>query len=144
MKSLIIADVSPLLASDAAYGGSRWRDLFVSAIRSISDEIEAAITRARMGVRPWIRWRCMRQCCLMVSTQIGAEGLHFAAEQETLLRDEDAGSARAGVQLLRSDDLCTRLGAVARVKTQDWYGAAEAIARIAEIVQRGRLPNRGW
>ncbi len=73
----------------------------------------------------------------MVSTRLGAEGLHFEAGSEVLLRDDNAGFAQACVELLRDDAACARLGAAARAKMQDRYGMAEAVARVAEIFQRG-------
>lgn len=72
----------------------------------------------------------------MISTRIGAEGLHFEADREILLRDDDASFAQACVELLRDDVACARLGAAARDKMQDQYGSAQAIARIADIMRR--------
>ncbi len=50
MRSLIIADVSPMLASDGAHRGSKRRDLFISAICSISDEVEVAFYASADGI----------------------------------------------------------------------------------------------
>ncbi|MDQ2801604.1 MAG: glycosyltransferase family 4 protein [Pseudomonadota bacterium] len=74
----------------------------------------------------------------MVSTRVGAEGLGFEDGREILLRDDAASFAEACVMLLRDEAACARLGEAARAKMKARYSAAEAAARIAQVMQGRR------
>jgi glycosyltransferase involved in cell wall biosynthesis len=66
----------------------------------------------------------------IVSTRIGAEGLHFLDAQEILLRDEPEQFAEACLQLLRDQALCSRLGESARAKVAELYEREKVVALI--------------
>jgi glycosyltransferase involved in cell wall biosynthesis len=70
----------------------------------------------------------------VVSTRIGAEGLHFKDGEEILLRDSARAFADACIQLLRDDQLCARMGQAARVKAVELYGRNNVIRRIQEEI----------
>ncbi len=77
----------------------------------------------------------------MVSTRVGAEGLEFEDGREILLRDDNSSFAEACARLLRDETACARLGEAARTKMKASYSAADAVARIAQLM-RAPAPDR--
>jgi glycosyltransferase involved in cell wall biosynthesis len=57
----------------------------------------------------------------VVATRIGAEGLDMTDGEELLLRDDPESFAAACVELLRSSELCERLGTAAYRKALQQY-----------------------
>lgn len=77
----------------------------------------------------------------MVSTRIGAEGLDFVPEKEILLRDDDAGFAKACLRLLEDDGLCHRLALAARSRTDLLYNMGRIEARIGQLMREAVADN---
>jgi glycosyltransferase involved in cell wall biosynthesis len=71
----------------------------------------------------------------IVSTTLGAEGLHFEKGREILLCDEPETFAAGCVRLLTDDAASMKLGEAARVKAIELYDRRSVMARIqAEIL----------
>jgi glycosyltransferase involved in cell wall biosynthesis len=70
----------------------------------------------------------------VVSTTIGAEGLHFADGREILLRDDATAFADACIRLLSDDQTSIALGEAARLKALAMYDRRSVMAHIQEEV----------
>jgi glycosyltransferase involved in cell wall biosynthesis len=71
----------------------------------------------------------------IVSTSLGAEGLHFEDGREILLRDDAKVFADACIRLLSDEAACTNLGEAARLKAIELYDRRSIMRRIqAEIL----------
>jgi len=68
----------------------------------------------------------------IVATSIGAEGLNLVPDQHFLLRNTALDFAAACLELLRSDDLCDRLGTSARQVAEQNYD----INNICKLIQQ--------
>jgi glycosyltransferase involved in cell wall biosynthesis len=69
----------------------------------------------------------------VVSTHLGAEGLHFVAEGEIVLRDQPAELADACVALLRDPAAAARLGRAARARAASLYDRDAVMGRLETI-----------
>jgi glycosyltransferase involved in cell wall biosynthesis len=71
----------------------------------------------------------------LVSTRVGAEGLDFRDGREILLRDGPDAFAKGCIDLLRSDELCERLGKAARSAALRLYDRSSIVASLAERIR---------
>jgi glycosyltransferase involved in cell wall biosynthesis len=71
----------------------------------------------------------------IVSTSMGAEGLHFRDDVDILLRETDAELAAACIALLRNDALCRRLGSAARTRMLARYDARAVQCQVEEMIR---------
>jgi glycosyltransferase involved in cell wall biosynthesis len=71
----------------------------------------------------------------VVATRIGAEGLEMTDGKELLLRDDADSFAGALIALLRSAELCARLGTAAHRKTVERYDRREIVSLIRNYLQ---------
>jgi len=103
------------------------------------DDLQAAYAEAAVVVCPirvgaGTRIKLVEAAALgkpIVSTTIGAEGLHLADGTEILLRDTPDAFADACVFLLRDRKIARRLGLAARERAERLYSREAAIAGIA-------------
>lgn len=72
----------------------------------------------------------------IVSTTLGAEGLHFEDNVQILLRDEPQSMAEACIALIQDDVLANRLAEAARKVAQDNYARFAVAQKIANIFVR--------
>jgi glycosyltransferase involved in cell wall biosynthesis len=81
----------------------------------------------------------------IVSTRLGAEGLHFEDEREIILRDDPAEIAAACVRLLSDAAAAARLGRAALQKARRTYDRGAVVQQLADIFRAGRADgvNRG-
>jgi glycosyltransferase involved in cell wall biosynthesis len=77
---------------------------------------------------------------VIVSTTVGAEGLHFKNEKEIFLQDNADDFADVCVQLLTNKSLCEMVGANARAKAIQIYDRASVIEQMASHISQA-LPQ---
>lgn len=79
----------------------------------------------------------------IVSTQIGAEGIHMFDGRELLLRDDPVQFADACIQLLRDDNLCNHLGLAARKAAMEHYDREKVVGLIQDYLRDLTLSSAG-
>lgn len=72
----------------------------------------------------------------MVSTSVGCEGLHVAADRELLIADDPEDFAAATVRLLRDRALAARLGRAGRQRVESTYGWDSVADALEEAWQK--------
>jgi glycosyltransferase involved in cell wall biosynthesis len=77
----------------------------------------------------------------VVSTPVGAEGLHFCDGREIVLRRRPAELAQACVDLLRDPPAAQRLGAAALHKARTLYERSAITGQLREVFRSGLLPQ---
>jgi glycosyltransferase involved in cell wall biosynthesis len=84
----------------------------------------AAVSVIPLRIGSGVRWKILEAAALgkaMVSTRLGAEGLHFTDSTEITLTDEPAAMAAAVADLLQRPDVRRAMGAAARRRVEQEY-----------------------
>lgn len=116
-------------------------------IRRLTGAVAVSVVPLRIG--SGTRLKILEAAAMekaIVSTSVGAEGLHFAPDEEIVLADEPREFAAAVVDLLRNDNRRQRLGRAARRRVEADYthGAMRTAVRMAiEFLQNAATTKGG-
>ncbi|HKW34573.1 MAG TPA: glycosyltransferase [Candidatus Acidoferrum sp.] len=143
--AIIGRNPSPRLRAIAAKSPDVELTGWVPDVRPFLSQAEVVVVPLRVGGGTRIKIpEAMAMAKAVVSTPIGAEGLHFHKDHEICIEERPEDFAQAVIRLLRKPSLRDAIGAAARrtvVNNHDWDALVDAMAETLNQINRKMMPR---